>query len=204
MSQPSPYTEQELLTQLKAGDEHAFTRLYHMYSKQLYLTIFRLVKSDKIAEELLQELFVKLWEKRAGLTIQSNIGGYLNRMGANLVFDFYRKAAKDQLAKEQLIAFFSDEQTDHQPAQELEAETDTVNQLVTLMEQLPPQRKKVFELCKIQGKSYQEAGQQLGISVSTVNDHIVKATRLLRTQLMERNSFSAFLLLLLLTGSPSF
>lgn len=204
MSQPPPYTEQELLTQLKAGDEHAFTRLYHMYSKQLYLTIFRLVKSDKIAEELLQELFVKLWEKRAGLTIQSNIGGYLNRMGANLVFDFYRKATKDQLVKEQLIAFFSDVQTDHQPAQESEAETDTVNQLVTLMEQLPPQRKKVFELCKIQGKSYLEAGQQLGISVSTVNDHIVKATRLLRTQLMERNTFSAFLLLLLLTGSPSF
>lgn len=175
-----------------------------MYSKQLYLTIFRLVKSDKIAEELLQELFVKLWEKRGGLTIQSNIGGYLNRMGANLVFDFYRKATKDQLAKEQLIAFFSDEQTDHQPAQELETEADTVNQLVTLMEQLPPQRKKVFELCKIQGKSYQEAGQQLGISVSTVNDHIVKATRLLRTQLIERNSFSALLLLLLLTGSPTF
>ncbi|HTN37767.1 MAG TPA: RNA polymerase sigma-70 factor [Arachidicoccus sp.] len=204
MSQQPPYTEQELLTQLKAGDAHAFTRLYHMYSKQLYLTIFRLVKSDKIAEELLQELFVKLWEKRGGLTIQSNIGGYLNRMGANLVFDFYRKATKDQLAKEQLIAFFSDEQTDHQPAQELETEADTVNQLVTLMEQLPPQRKKVFELCKIQGKSYQEAGQQLGISVSTVNDHIVKATRLLRTQLIERNSFSALLLLLLLTGSPTF
>lgn len=185
--------QQFLISSLKSGDRKIFAQIYEDQSKSIYIKLLKLVRSEKIAEELLQELFVKLWIKKDTLEIHTNLPAYLNRMAANLAYDYFRKAAREQKARAALLEHFD---VCYDPSHTQAHEYSLLQELDTLIGQLPPQRKKVLELCKIQGKSYQEAGNLLGISASTVNDHIVKATKILRAQLLEKKSLNALLILL--------
>jgi RNA polymerase sigma-70 factor (family 1) len=171
------HNEKELLSLLKRGDQKAFTQLYHLYSEPLYLNLLKLLKSKPLAEEKLQEIFILLWEKRETINIRSGFSSYLYRIGENKVIDFFREAKRDRRLYEQLKAATSE--------QYLYPERDLYNLEYTGLLQkalatLPPQRKRVFEFCKLQGKSYHEVSQLLGMSSSTINDHIVKATHSIR------------------------
>src|SRR5687767_12792511 len=68
----SPYNEQELLEQLRAGSSEAFTQLYRQYSEQLYYNILALVKDDMVAEELLQDIFVRIWQRKENLQVEKS------------------------------------------------------------------------------------------------------------------------------------
>jgi RNA polymerase sigma-70 factor (ECF subfamily) len=148
-----------------------------------------------MALEMLQEVFVKIWDRRERIDIQQSFGSYLSRAGENLVIDFYRKAAREKKLFQQLKSMATEEFTD---TEEFSADNKNVLLLKKAIEHLPPQRKKVFELCKIEGKSYSEISHELGISTSTINDHVVKATRRIRL-FMHNQHPTAICLLLLLT-----
>jgi RNA polymerase sigma-70 factor (family 1) len=171
------HNEKELLSLLKQGDQEAFTQLYHVYSEGLYLSLLKLIKSRTLAQEKLQEIFILIWEKRETINIQSSFSSYLYRIGENKVIDFFREAKRDQKLYSQLKAAASEQYA--YPERDLSSLEDT-GLLQEALETLPPQRKRVFEFCKLQGKSYHEVSQLLGISSSTINDHIVKATRSIR------------------------
>ena len=69
------YDEHELLSRLKAGDKGAFARLYELYSRPLYLNLLKLLKTEQVAEEILQSIFLIVWEKRETITINHSIRG---------------------------------------------------------------------------------------------------------------------------------
>lgn len=198
MTSTQTYNDQELLTGLRAGDCTAFNQLYAAYSRMLYRKLLHLVKSEKLAEELLQDLFVRLWENRHRIQIESSLQGYLYRVGVNLVYDFFRKASQDQKIKEQLLSHFKDSAQIEQQGFDFPVDEDPGQIVKELLETLPPQRKRVFEMCKMEGKSYQEASSLLGISVSTINDHIVKAKRHLKLQLGNQQTLHGLLFIYLL------
>ena len=193
MSLPNDNSPLLLVSALKSGDRDAFAQIYNTYSPSIYHKLLQIVGRDKIAEELLQTLFVKLWEKRATIDVRLHLEAYLGRMAANIAFDYFRKLSRDQKAREAFLQQFK-ENYDILP--EGEPADYRVQQLESLIDRLPPQRKKVLQLCKLQGKTYQEASLLLGISVSTVNDHIVKATRMLRRQLLDNKPLSLLLFLI--------
>lgn len=174
MSQPFLKNEQELLSQLGASDKNAFTKLYELHSRRIYLNLLRLVKIEMVAEELLQDIFVLIWEKRETIIIEQSFNAYLTRIAENKVFDFFRKAKRDRTLAE-YIKNISSAAYCHIEEKIFINETSSVFQKA--LNALPPQRKQVFCLCKIEGKSYNEVSGLLGISPSTINDHIVKATR---------------------------
>lgn len=184
-------TDQELLHAIKNGNREAFTHLYHRYSIRLYENLLPLVKSPAIAEEIIQDLFVKVWEKRDSIQIEGSMVNYLYRIGENLVYDFFRHAAQDRKLKEQLAYYLNTDglSTDLDPGQREEL-------LARAIEQLPPQRQRIFRLCKLEGKSYQEVSQQLGVSVATINDHIVKATKAIQKNISAKTLVCLFLMLL--------
>jgi len=185
--------QQLLIRSLQSGDRKVFAQIYHDNSKPIFIKLLKLVKSDKTAEELLQALFVKLWVKRESIDIHTSLPAYLNRMAANIAYDYFRTAAREQKARAAFLEQFEiSYESDGEPC----PESTLIQELELLIEKLPAQRKKVLQLCKIQGKSYQEAGNLLGISTSTVNDHIVKATKLLRHQLTQKSSLNALIILL--------
>lgn len=170
-------TEKELVELLKSGDKCAFEQLYHNYKVRIYANLFKMVKSDETAEELLQELFVKLWVGKENLDSERSFKSYLFKIAENLVYDFFRKAAMNKKIENYLVSV--SKPTDS-PIEQHIYYKESNYALAKAIEQLPPRRKQIYILCKIEGKSYQEVSHLLGVSISTVNEHIVKASRVVR------------------------
>jgi RNA polymerase sigma-70 factor (family 1) len=171
------HNDQHLLSLVKQGDKDAFSQLYRLYSERLYRNLLKLIKSEELAEEILQDVFVQLWEKRETIDIQYSFRSYLFRIGENRVYDFYRKVKRDQKLFAYLKAAAAEHYTHIEEALLRQENTRLLQEAINI---LPPQRRLIFDYCKMQGKSYAEVSELLGISTSTINDHIVKATRTIR------------------------
>lgn len=192
MSIDAEHEEKELLDRLRKGDEKAFAALYNIYKDVLGYRLLRLVKSESLTEELLQDLFMKVWENRAQIDLTKSFKSYLFRIAENSVFDLFRRANRERhiLTKIQLSS--SEIYTHVEEFLFKKGNKEMLHQVIDL---LPTRRKEVFVLCKIEGLSYQEVADRLGTSVNTVNDHIQKATEFLKTKLTHpsRLSISIFM-----------
>lgn len=158
---------------MKESDVVAFDMLYNRYKTQLATNLFKLLKSWDQVEELLQELFVRVWENRERIDPEKSFKAYLYRIGGNLVNDYFRKLAKDRNLAQKIWESMS--LTDYPESLRKQILED--QELMKTIEKLPPQRQLVFKLCKLEGKSYAEVSQLLHISEAAVNDHITKANR---------------------------
>jgi RNA polymerase sigma-70 factor (family 1) len=166
-----------LIHQLQHGSEQAFTLLYDKYSKQLYRNILRLVKDEDVAQELLQDLFLKIWENRWNINPDKSFKSYLFKIAENLVYTHFGKIAKDNRLIAKLVISYVDLDTNAEETIINKENHELLNKAIT---SLSPQRKQVFTLCKLEGKSYEEVSKELGISTSTIRDHIVKANKALK------------------------
>ena len=176
-----------LIQQLQEGSERAFTILYDKFSKQLYRNILRLVKDEFIAQELLQDLFLKVWENRQNIKIEGSFKSFLFKVAENLVFMYFRKVAKDNRLIENLIRANIEFDIN---AEEIIISRQDQELLYAAIANLPPQRKQVYTLCKLEGKSYEEVSKELGISTSTISDHIVKANKTVKQFLQVNNGIA--------------
>nr|WP_226904993.1 RNA polymerase sigma-70 factor [Pedobacter schmidteae] len=173
-------SESELVSRLKQGDEKAFELLYHQYKRQIAPNLLRLLKSTAVAEDLLHDLFLKIWENRADLDQEKSLRAYLFRIAHNMVIDFFRKAARNKTYEQHLAvnanltySHIEEMLDDHQKREFLDRALET----------LSPQSRLVFKLCKLEGKSYHEISELLQISPNTVSNHLMKATRHLKLYL---------------------
>lgn len=186
------HTEQNQLIKLKSGEQAAFDYFYKTYSLMVYRKLLKLVKVDLMAEEILQQIFVKLWEKRHLIDTSQPLKGYLLQIAQNMVIDFYRRLAREQRLQTELKYHFT-EVSDITEADIIYKET---NQLLhQAIAQLPDQQKTVFRLSKLEGKSYSEISELLGISTSTINGHVVRATKNVKAYMFNAQQVSAPLLL---------
>lgn len=177
--QPHNNTEIELLMKLKSGDLTAFDQIYKLYSIRIYWNILKMVKSEDDAKELLQDVFLKVWEKRNLLDPEQSFRSYLFQISKFTVYNFIRKNNLDKKLKDYLSQENSELYTH---VEELLSYKQSDAFIQETIEQLPPQRKQVYKLCKIEGKSYDEVSKMLGISTSTISDHIVKATKFIKNK----------------------
>lgn len=176
-----PYNdEQTLLLRLKSGDYQAFTQLYQRYSLRLLGRIIRLVKSEETAEEILQTLFLKVWERRDQIDADKPLKPLLFTIAQNLVYDHFRRMALDERFRNEFIKQYAE---DYQHIEEELTFKQTQENVMNAIKALPPQCQKVFILFKIEGKSYAEICETLNISKSTVNNHLTKANSLLKSNL---------------------
>lgn len=166
--------EKDLLLRLRDGEEYAFERLYRLYSKRIFVNILKLVNDEDQAQEILQDVFVKIWNHRKNIDPERSFSSYLFSIAKNLVRDFFRKAAHDRKLQAMLIANGT-ELYDHIESALYHKESTAILQVA--IEALPLQRKRIFTLCKMEGKSYGEVAAIMGITVSTVGNQLVKATR---------------------------
>lgn len=170
--------EQALLLKLSEGDERAFNSLFQFYREGVYVGAFNLVKTHEQAQEILQEVFIKVWVNRGTINTVDNFKAYLFSMTRNTVFDYFRKVASDAKKTEQFLlqAMTSQPATVEQSIayKELEAHLDMV------LLKMPEKCRQVFVLCRLEGRSYKEVSDMLNISPATINNHIVKASRILK------------------------
>lgn len=169
--------EYELLQQLIEGDTKAFKDIYELYQDRIFAFAYKLTKSRENANDIVQEIFIKLWEKREQIKVELNFGAYLKKMTQNHVYDFLRKVSKDralqQSIKEKLQALQNKTEEDLL-AKELQ------KAYLEAIENLPPQRKLVYQLSREENLSYDEIAERLQISRHTVHNQMVSAIRSIR------------------------
>lgn len=165
-----PFDEHELLLKMKKGDHDAFEVLYHEHSLEVYRRLLLMVKSADLAEELTQKVFIKIWESRAKIEANDSFKFFLYRIGKNMAIDFYREVSRNR----NLLDEITKAQTGISYETEEAILLQETNQLFEkALEAFPPQQKQVFRLCKMQGLSYREVSDLLGISTSTISNHII-------------------------------
>ena len=176
----SAYNEKELLQRAAAGDEAAFAALFRLYRHKLYGFLLRATGSPETTEDVIQDVFLKLWKDRENLLHIEQFGGYVYRMAQNRVINSLKRMAKEtlileELGKAQVQAVSS--------AEEQLSEKEAQHHLHNALDKLTPKQKLVFTLSREQGLRHDEIAAFLNISPSTVNNHMIEALRQLRQQL---------------------
>lgn len=180
------------MEQLKAGSEVAFTQLYRHYSERIYYNVLSLVKDEFTAEELVQDIFSKLWQKKESIIIKSSFTGYLFTVSRNRVYDFFQQLNRNEKLYAHIRAIASESYV-HVEEVLLAKENEDI--LQKTIASLPPQRRRVFELCKIQGLSYQQASDEMNLSLSTIKDHMAKARVTIKAFVSNNPDLVVYLLL---------
>jgi RNA polymerase sigma-70 factor (ECF subfamily) len=168
------------LAALKANKESALKAIFQEHYSSLYQIIRRVVYDHAITEDLTQEVFVKLWEKRHKIELQGSLGPYLRRMAFNEALGYLRKQKKMTLED---IEDQYDLATETADAEDIYAHEELKVAVAAAMEKLPARCRMVFSLSRFEGKSYKEIGEEMEISVKTVENQISKALRLMRQYL---------------------
>lgn len=195
MNSPSITHEKELLLRLRDGNKTAFEQLYRIYSKRIFINTLKMVKDEDEAQEILQDVFIRIWKNRENIDTGKTFQSYLFSVAQNLVRDFFRRAALDRKMQAVLIAQ-STELYDHIESNLYFKESTAL--LESAIEALPLQRQRIYTLCKIEGKSYDEVAEIMGITVSTVGNQLVKANRSVKEYFYASQNYIAILAALLI------
>ena len=188
------HDERMLLRQIAKGDAKAFKAIFDTYRSRLYYYIFGFVKSGQVAEELVMDVFMKLWTGREMIAQIENFDGFLFRVAHNKTIDFLRSAAKDPNFRELLweeMQLVSDAGADNVLINHEYEEK--VREAIAL---LSPQRKKVYQLSREMDLTHEEIAIQLNLSKSTVNNHLVEARQFIRRYLVNRFDLAMLVLII--------
>ncbi|HCY42731.1 MAG TPA: RNA polymerase sigma-70 factor [Prolixibacteraceae bacterium] len=168
----------ELLTRLKNGDMLAFDRVYELYSHKLFSFVFKILKNEAEADDIVQEVFVKIWESRQKLEDYRLLNSYIFTIAYNNSIDLIRKRINNTKYLEHLKNSSVINVTPNLISQiefnELNSQADK------LIANLPERQKQVYLLHREEGLTYPEIAERLGISKNTVENHMVKALKYLR------------------------
>jgi len=181
------YDERTLLTLVAAGDRQAFTELYTTHLNNLYRYIFLFTKSKEETEEILQEIFIKIWQNREKLSEVDSIKNYLFRFAKNKLLDKIRHMQIRQRVLSEIKRTKSISETTTSDQCAYREYYHVVQQAI---EKLPPKRKLIFRLNIENGLSQDEIARQLNISKSVVKKQIYRASLFVREYLFKHGEIS--------------
>ena len=187
--------ERELLLCVSRGDEGAFTQLFNAYHQRLGLYVYRLTESRPLTQEIVQDVFVRVWLRREALSSVSSFNAYLFTAARNQALNALKQVARQRSGQAQLeatLGVLASEPSDSDPVEEYRLLLDKA------VEKLPGQQQKVYLLHRRQGLSHAEIALQLNLSVETVKKHMSLALRAIRQDLSPAGRHA---LLLVLTAS---
>lgn len=172
------------------GDHAAFEEVYHRYHVALYRNILRITRNAAATEDLVQETFVRFWQKRKNLQPGKSLAGWLFVISYHQSVNWVRHQLVEIKAKQSLERVLTE--ADPLPDYNLQMEW-----LEQALQQLPPQKRRVLELCKLQGKSYKEAAREMNISTHTVKEYLSGAMKVVRDYSVSHPEYKSLLPLLL-------
>lgn len=167
---------------MRNKDRAAFAEVFHQYFKILRIYAQRFLDDREEAEEVVQDVFVKFWEKCASLAPDSSVKSYLYRSVHNSCLN-QLKHQKVRDSYQQYVLKQLDEGVED--GHLLGSVEDTTQRILLEIDQLPPRCSEIFKLSRIEGLKYQEIAEHLEISVKTVEVQMGKALRVLRDKLKD-------------------
>jgi RNA polymerase sigma-70 factor (family 1) len=157
---------------LNRHQDLTFEEVFERYKQQVYTQVYAIAKSEYAAEEITQEIFIKIWMNEEALKNVSNLGGYIYTITRNYSLNYLRKAASDTRLINELmrVAVTNDNITEANIA------ASECRQLIsTAVNHLSPQRQLVYKLSKEDGLNYDEIAAHLNLSKHTVKNHLLAA-----------------------------
>jgi len=168
-----------IIAQVANGDQTAFRKLFDDYRNKVFTYAIRYLKSREQAEEIVQNVFLKIWLKREGLIEIENFGGYLRTVTNNATLDALKKLASEYKHRNERMQQWSDFDN---TTEEAIFSRDALSYVTKALDKLPKQQKLVYQMCHIDGLKHKEVAEKLNISPLTVKVHLREATNALKLQ----------------------
>jgi len=168
----------DLLHRISKGDEGAFSELYRIYEPGMHHFFKRYVHADSLADDLCQELFIKLWANRRQLADVREFRPYLYVIARNLALNALKRVAVSQHAMSELLRCYP---THGEITEQTVIDREYHKLLDQVLSRLPSRSREIFALCREQGKSYDEAARTLGISRNAIKNHMVSTLKVLKS-----------------------
>jgi len=192
------YTESEeigLLFRLKDGDQHAFNLLFCAYKDKLFGFMLHLTGSVEESEDIVQDVFLKIWQERKSADKIKNLNAYIFKIAQNQMIDHIRKYSKEKI--QSLNSDIQKEDINPKP-DELLLEKEKQEIIQEAVNLLTPQQKKIYNYHKEQGKTLKAIAKEMNLSLSTVQNHINQAIKNIQKHLVKNYAdFFTFLLFFL-------
>jgi RNA polymerase sigma-70 factor (ECF subfamily) len=182
-----------LIRQFKNGDHHSFKILYQKYAPKLYGFSKRYLNSNDEAEEIVQEVFLRLWEKRQNIDENQSFSSYIIQAAKHKIFNGFRKKVNEQayldflMHADQSSSNFTDLEVDYREIKQ-KAENAISN--------MPPKRQEIFRLSRESGLKNREIADKLHISIKTVENQMSQALKFLREELSDYHLIIHIILLI--------
>jgi len=185
------FQDEQIALRLSKRDEAAFEQVFKTHYKNLHAYAFTILKDEDEAEEMVQQVFFKLWERSEHLSFSGPIAAYLYRAVHNESLNFI-KHQKVKAGHQLHVAYSMKNKSEQASPKMIRKELE--NKFREALNELPEQCRTVFQLSRFEDMKYKEIADKLEISVKTVENHMGKALKLLRTKLVD---FLPLLLILL-------
>jgi len=179
------YIEKELLLQVAEGNEKAFRQLFEKYSDNIYGVAYNYTKSAEVAEEVTQDVFVKLWLKRKNLETVQSLESYLFIIARNHIFDLFNKRKRDQNFLDTLMENLQENNATPEDVLLLKESQELIAEAVATLSQ---QQQIVYDLRRNQGLSLEDVAAKMGISRNTARNHLNRALQNIRYFLKNHSS----------------
>jgi RNA polymerase sigma-70 factor (ECF subfamily) len=171
----------DLILLIQKDDQVAFYNLYERYCRRLYGFVFRYIKQKEDAEEIVQEVFVKIWESRNKIDAYSSFESFLFTIAYNTTISLLRKRTSEKKYLEHLQSL---QHPDDLPDLIDEIHFNELNERVQLLlNELTPRQKEIYHLSREEGLSHDEIAKKLDISVNTVKKHMANTLAFLKSQI---------------------
>lgn len=168
-------SEKQLLIDLSNGHVDAFHSIYAIYAPRLSRKLFQLLKSEELAQDVLQDIFIKVWEIRQTINPEQNFAAFLFKMAANRSKNIFRANVYNESMRNTI-----GQEISYNPIEDAMNEKDAKEILDAALNTLTSRQREVYTLQKLEGHSYQEISERLNISSSAINHHIQEAGKKLR------------------------
>lgn len=172
------YQEEKILKLVKNGDEGAFEQLYHKYATRISIKLIQILKSEELAQDILQDVFIKIWDIRTQIDPTLPFSSFLYRIATNMSYNVYQRALKEQLILHEIFPI-----GEYNPVDTYIYNKEVSELIEKALATLTVRQREVFTLHKIDGLSYKEISDQLQISASAINHHLQAANKHLRSYL---------------------
>lgn len=173
----------QLVLRLRQGDIKAFELIFSRYKEKLYFFVLGYVHSPEETEEIIQNLFIALWENRSNLNEAQSLKCYLYKAVTNKVYNYFKHEAVQKKYVEHMVNQTCDDED--QSLQYLYY-NDLKGTLKSLVESLPAKQQMIFRLSRNQGLSHQEIADHLGLSVRSIENQVYRALKCIKENLREQ------------------
>lgn len=179
------HMKKELLHRFIQGDQSAFNTLYNQFREPAIRFSNSILKDLEESENMVQEAFIKVWERRSGINPELNFTSYLFTILRNRIFDYLKEVKRNEFMKER----YWQNIVSYQNADMADLKEERIEKVKVALDDLTEKRRRIIQLNYEEGKSYEEIASIMNISKNTVKNQLVKAKQILRRQLRMASMF---------------